>query len=158
MVYLMIGHIYKKLGNTPQAMIHYSWAMELDPKGANTHLRDIMANPVIPDRISNRVVTSQSGTESRLNSFRSTTTNLNDNDSGDRTSATDEDMPNHNAMTHSGMGVVRDSLFNWRDYSLLYGTESLDDDLRTLDTDDHYDTMELSVAHEARNEQTLSDE
>ncbi|VDP76611.1 unnamed protein product [Echinostoma caproni] len=47
MVYLMIGHTYKKLGNTPQAMIHYSWAMGLDPKGANTHLRDIMTNPPI---------------------------------------------------------------------------------------------------------------
>ncbi|TPP58887.1 Cell division cycle protein 27 [Fasciola gigantica] len=47
MVYLMIGHTYKKLGDTPQAMIHYSWAMGLDPKGANTHLRDIMTNPPV---------------------------------------------------------------------------------------------------------------
>ncbi|CAL8091447.1 unnamed protein product [Calicophoron daubneyi] len=50
MVYLMIGHTYKKLGNTPQAMIHYSWAMGLDPKSANTHLRDIMTNPPVAGR------------------------------------------------------------------------------------------------------------
>ncbi|KAF5400539.1 Anaphase-promoting complex subunit 3 [Paragonimus heterotremus] len=50
MVYLMIGHTYKKLGHTPQAMIHYSWAMGLDPKGANTHLRDIMTNPPVAGR------------------------------------------------------------------------------------------------------------
>nr|CAH8842638.1 unnamed protein product [Trichobilharzia regenti] len=61
MVYLMIGHTYKKLGNTPQAMIHYSWAMELDPKGANTHLRDIMTNPPITNRTSNRQGTSEPG-------------------------------------------------------------------------------------------------
>ncbi|VDP97073.1 unnamed protein product [Trichobilharzia regenti] len=57
----MIGHTYKKLGNTPQAMIHYSWAMELDPKGANTHLRDIMTNPPITNRTSNRQGTSEPG-------------------------------------------------------------------------------------------------
>ncbi|KAH8869640.1 Cell division cycle protein 27 like [Schistosoma japonicum] len=76
MVYLMIGHTYKKLGNTPQAMIHYSWAMELDPKGANTHLRDIMTNPPTSTRGLNRQGTSESGTyvggvQSMSNSTRS---------------------------------------------------------------------------------------
>uniref|UniRef100_A0A5K3FM72 Cell division cycle protein 27 homolog n=1 Tax=Mesocestoides corti TaxID=53468 RepID=A0A5K3FM72_MESCO len=44
MIYFMLGHAYQKIGNSPQAMIYYSWSMELDPKGVNTNLRDIMAN------------------------------------------------------------------------------------------------------------------
>ena len=43
MIYFMLGHAYQKVGNATQAMIHYSWAMELDPKGVNSNLRDIMA-------------------------------------------------------------------------------------------------------------------
>ncbi|KAL5111697.1 hypothetical protein TcWFU_003097 [Taenia crassiceps] len=44
MIYFMLGHAYQKVGNSPQAMIYYSWAMELDPKGVNTSLRDIMTS------------------------------------------------------------------------------------------------------------------
>ncbi|VDM34931.1 unnamed protein product [Hydatigera taeniaeformis] len=44
MIYFMLGHAYQKVGNSPQAMIYYSWAMELDPKGVNTNLRDIMTS------------------------------------------------------------------------------------------------------------------
>nr|CDS26935.1 cell division cycle protein 27 [Hymenolepis microstoma]CDS35120.1 cell division cycle protein 27 [Hymenolepis microstoma] len=44
MIYFMLGNAYQKIGNHPQSMIYFSWAMELDPKGVNSSLRDIMAS------------------------------------------------------------------------------------------------------------------
>lgn len=44
MIYFMLGNAYQKIGDHPQSMIYFSWAMELDPKGVNSSLRDIMAS------------------------------------------------------------------------------------------------------------------
>ena len=33
----MLFKVHKKLGNSDQAMMNFSWAMELDPKGINNH-------------------------------------------------------------------------------------------------------------------------
>ena len=35
-VYFLIGKVHNKLGNTHLALMHFSWAMDLDPKGANS--------------------------------------------------------------------------------------------------------------------------
>lgn len=43
MIYFMLGNAYQKVGDAPKSMIYFSWAMELDPKGVNSSLRDIMA-------------------------------------------------------------------------------------------------------------------
>lgn len=42
MVYFLIGKIHKKMGNTHIALMNFSWAMELDPKGANNTIRDVI--------------------------------------------------------------------------------------------------------------------
>lgn len=42
MVYFLIGKIHKKMGNTHTALMNFSWAMELDPKGANNTIRDVI--------------------------------------------------------------------------------------------------------------------
>lgn len=42
MVYFLIGKIHKKTGNTHTALMNFSWAMELDPKGANNTIRDVI--------------------------------------------------------------------------------------------------------------------
>lgn len=42
MVYFLIGKIHKKIGNTHTALMNFSWAMELDPKGANNTIRDVI--------------------------------------------------------------------------------------------------------------------
>ena len=39
-VYYLIGKIHKKLGNVDLALMHFSWATDLDPKGANNHIKD----------------------------------------------------------------------------------------------------------------------
>lgn len=39
-VYYLIGKIHKKLGNTDLALMHFSWATDLDPKGANNQIKD----------------------------------------------------------------------------------------------------------------------
>ena len=42
MVYFLIGKIHKKTGNTHTALMNFSWAMELDPKGANNTIKDVI--------------------------------------------------------------------------------------------------------------------
>ena len=42
MVYFLIGKIHKRTGNTHTALMNFSWAMELDPKGANNTIRDVI--------------------------------------------------------------------------------------------------------------------
>ncbi len=39
-VYYLIGKIHKKLGNIDLALMHFSWATDLDPKGANNQIKD----------------------------------------------------------------------------------------------------------------------
>lgn len=39
-VYYLIGKIHKKLGNVDSALMHFSWASDLDPKGANNQIKD----------------------------------------------------------------------------------------------------------------------
>lgn len=39
-VFYLIGKIHKNLGNIDSALMHFSWATDLDPKGANNQLKD----------------------------------------------------------------------------------------------------------------------
>ena len=39
-VYYYIGKIHKKLGNVDLALMNFSWATDLDPKGANNQIKD----------------------------------------------------------------------------------------------------------------------
>ncbi|KAF5299877.1 hypothetical protein FQA39_LY11414 [Lamprigera yunnana] len=39
-VYYLIGKVHKKLGNTDLALMHFSWATDLDPKGASSQIRE----------------------------------------------------------------------------------------------------------------------
>ncbi|XP_055690595.1 cell division cycle protein 27 homolog [Lutzomyia longipalpis] len=39
-VYYLIGKIHKKLGNGDLALMHFNWATDLDPKGANNQVRE----------------------------------------------------------------------------------------------------------------------
>jgi len=41
-VYFLIGKVHTKLNNTHLALMHYSWAMDLDPKGANSQVKDAL--------------------------------------------------------------------------------------------------------------------
>ncbi|XP_014248268.1 cell division cycle protein 27 homolog [Cimex lectularius] len=40
LVYYLTGKVHKKLGNTHLALMHFSWATDLDPKGASTQIKD----------------------------------------------------------------------------------------------------------------------
>lgn len=173
MVYLMIGHTYKKLGNTPQAMIHYSWAMELDPKGANSHLRDIMTNPPISSRGMNRQDTSESGgcvggqntgnsARPHFSSFQlGVCANFEEEDGNeiiDRASGADEDMVN--SLLHPSQSVTRSNLVRrLTDFSLLYEMEGYEQDPVISDADEeHYDTMDLSGGVDSRTERSVPDD
>lgn len=35
-----VGKVHKKLGNTNLALMHFSWATDLDPKGASSQIRE----------------------------------------------------------------------------------------------------------------------
>lgn len=41
-VYLLLGKVHKQLGNTHLAQMNFSWASELDPKGASAHNQDVL--------------------------------------------------------------------------------------------------------------------
>lgn len=40
LVYYLIGKVHKKLGNTDLALMHFSWATDLDPKGASSQIKE----------------------------------------------------------------------------------------------------------------------
>ncbi|KAK4337355.1 hypothetical protein RND71_044153 [Anisodus tanguticus] len=42
LVYFLIGRVHKKLGNTHLALNNFSWAMDLDPKGANNQIKEVI--------------------------------------------------------------------------------------------------------------------
>ncbi|OON15319.1 tetratricopeptide repeat protein [Opisthorchis viverrini] len=182
MVYLMIGHTYKKLGNTPQAMIHYSWAMGLDPKGANTHLRDIMTNPPVTGRtFSRRGVNSNDtlgvengGAAGPSRTTRSRLAPLPDSaqpggdlpeDSTDRgfpeTDHSVEDEP-MNGLFNFGSGSSRGrSGRRLTDFSLLYDAEEYGEDAilsGAEEREDHYETMDLSGGVEEDSGTSLVDD
>lgn len=39
--------IHKRLGDTDKALMHFSWAMDLDPKGVNTQIKESI-EPSLP--------------------------------------------------------------------------------------------------------------
>ena len=41
-VYFLLGKVHNKLNNTHLALMHFSWAMDLDPKGANSTIKDAL--------------------------------------------------------------------------------------------------------------------
>ncbi|TRY61025.1 hypothetical protein TCAL_09134 [Tigriopus californicus] len=41
-VYFLLGKVHSKLNNTHLALMHFSWAMDLDPKGANAQIKDAL--------------------------------------------------------------------------------------------------------------------
>lgn len=40
-VHYLIGRVHKILGNTDQALMHFSWATDLDPKGASSQIKEV---------------------------------------------------------------------------------------------------------------------
>ncbi|KAG8139940.1 hypothetical protein E2320_002681 [Naja naja] len=49
LVYFLIGKVYKKLGHTHLALMNFSWAMDLDPKGANNQIKEAIDKRYLPD-------------------------------------------------------------------------------------------------------------
>ncbi|XP_062894894.1 cell division cycle protein 27 homolog [Mobula hypostoma] len=49
LVYFLIGKVYQKLGQTHLALMNFSWAMDLDPKGANNQIKEAIDERYLPD-------------------------------------------------------------------------------------------------------------
>ena len=70
-VYFMLGKVHNKLNNTHMALMHFSWAMDLDPKGSNSQIKDVL------DPTLNRVSQDETqGTEGMANASNA---GMNDN-------------------------------------------------------------------------------
>lgn len=41
--------VYKKLGQTHLALMNFSWAMDLDPKGANNQIKEAIDKRYLPE-------------------------------------------------------------------------------------------------------------
>ena len=41
--------MYKKLGESHQAQMYFSWAVDLDPKGANNQIKEAVDKRYLPD-------------------------------------------------------------------------------------------------------------
>ena len=39
-MYMVFLQVHKKLGNTHLALMNFSWAMDLDPKGVNNQIKE----------------------------------------------------------------------------------------------------------------------
>ena len=55
-VYRFVLQVYSKKGDTHKALLHFSWATDLDPKGANNQIKESI-EPVL-----SRSITSMSST------------------------------------------------------------------------------------------------
>lgn len=44
-----ILQVYKKLGQTHLALMNFSWAMDLDPKGANNQIKEAIDKRYLPE-------------------------------------------------------------------------------------------------------------
>jgi len=42
LVHFLIGKVHKRLGNTHLALMNFSWAMDLDPKGTNNQIKEVI--------------------------------------------------------------------------------------------------------------------
>ncbi|XP_028393354.1 cell division cycle protein 27 homolog [Dendronephthya gigantea] len=49
LVYFLMGKAYKKLGDNHQAQMHFSWAVDLDPKGANNQIKEAVDKRYLPE-------------------------------------------------------------------------------------------------------------
>lgn len=49
LVYFLAGKVYKKLGEVDLAQMHFSWAVDLDPKGANNQIKEAVDKRYLPD-------------------------------------------------------------------------------------------------------------
>ncbi|XP_070569876.1 cell division cycle protein 27 homolog [Ptychodera flava] len=49
LVYFLLGKVYKKLGQTHVALMNFSWAMDLDPKGTNNQIKEAIDKRYLPD-------------------------------------------------------------------------------------------------------------
>lgn len=43
--YLFLKQVHKKLGNTHLALMYFSWATDLDPKGVNSQIKEAILSP-----------------------------------------------------------------------------------------------------------------
>ncbi|XP_071451137.1 cell division cycle protein 27 homolog isoform X2 [Hetaerina americana] len=64
-VYFLIGKVHNKLGNTHLALMHFSWAMDLDPKGANSQIKEAI-DPAVSRSQAEEVSASTASTVSTL--------------------------------------------------------------------------------------------
>ena len=46
---LFVFQVYKKLGQTHLALANFSWALDLDPKGANNQIKEALDKRYLPD-------------------------------------------------------------------------------------------------------------
>lgn len=46
---LSVSQVYKKLGQTHLALMNFSWAMDLDPKGANNQIKEAIDKRYLPE-------------------------------------------------------------------------------------------------------------
>ena len=44
-----LPQVYKKLGQTHLALMNFSWAMDLDPKGANNQIKEAIDKRYLPE-------------------------------------------------------------------------------------------------------------
>ncbi|XP_077997819.1 cell division cycle protein 27 homolog [Glandiceps talaboti] len=49
LVYFLLGKVFKKLGQTHLALMNFSWAMDLDPKGTNNQIKEAIDKRYLPD-------------------------------------------------------------------------------------------------------------
>lgn len=45
----LVTQVYKKLGQTHLALMNFSWAMDLDPKGANNQIKEAIDKRYLPE-------------------------------------------------------------------------------------------------------------
>lgn len=172
LVYYLAGKVHKKLGNTHLALMHFSWATDLDPKGANSQIKEAI------DPAMNRSATASdvhqeeergengpgAGSADPDTIFYSSSPHSSSRGAGSGTSNTGgtPSTPHNNnnnvssAGSNSGLAVVSRS-----DYRELDDDDELSSTGRVREIDDELDEDEdisgTDVLHSSSRDMTLGD-
>lgn len=95
-VYYLIGKIHKKLGNTDLALMYFSWATDLDPKGANNQIKDNFDSII---RTQDTTISGSGSSTSNQDANQSVT----DDRAGDEANASAE-TPVYSMRSEGGLG------------------------------------------------------
>ena len=118
LVYYLIGKVHGKLGNTDLALMHYSWASDLDPKGSGSHAKidvdsSISRNQMMDDTLAQPLISATGSASASVSASTSgvfhdqPSSSLSINNNNNTTNNSNSNNTNNNNNNNSILGNDR---------------------------------------------------